>query len=148
MLNLDQATPKLKLGHRYWDSKRAGRTMPARADLDPAEMVPFLSQVVLVDVIADPADFRYRLMGTTIDSHMSRPYTGIHLSTIPHQKAPSRMWDNFSSVVAARAPIITNVAYVGPHKDFLQVRDIIMPLSADGANVDMLFIVVDFIART
>jgi hypothetical protein len=147
MLNLEQATPKLQLGYRYWEAKRAGRRMPARADIDPAEMVPFLSHVVLVDVLTDPPDFRYRLMGTTVDLHMLRPYTGIRISDIPHQRPPSRMWDNFTSVVVNREPIVTNVPYVGPHKEFLQVQDIIMPLSADGTNVNMLFAIVDFVSR-
>ena len=30
-----QATPVLLQGFDYWDSKRRGRSMPARADLDP-----------------------------------------------------------------------------------------------------------------
>ncbi len=147
MLDLDQATPKLKLGYRYWDSKRAGRRMPARADIDPAEMVPFLSHVVLMDVLRDPPDFRYRLMGTTVDSHMTRHYTGLRLSEVPHQRPPSAMWSNFEAVARDRVPLLTNVPYVGPHKEFLRVQDLIMPLSADGEIVDILFAIVDFVRK-
>lgn len=147
MLDLDQATPKLRLGYRYWDSKRAGRRMPARVDIDPAEMVPFLSHVVLMDVLRDPLDFRYRLMGTTVDSHMTRHYTGLRLSEVPHQRSPSAIWTNFETVARDGAPLQTNVPYVGPHKEFLRVQDMIMPLSADGRTVDILFAVVDFVRK-
>ena len=51
------------------------------------------------------------------------------------------------SVTRERTPILTNVPYVGPHKDFLRVQDLIMPLSSDGRNVDILFAVVDFLRR-
>jgi len=147
MLDLDQATPKLQMGYRYWDAKRAGRTMPARADIDPAEMVPFLPHVVLVDVLRDPPDFRYRLMGTAVDAHMTRHYTGVRLSEVPHQRPPSVMWSNFETVARERAPLLTNVPYVGPHKEFLRVQDIILPLSADGHTVDILFAIVDFVRK-
>ena len=78
---------------------------------------------------------------------MTRPYTGMNLSEVPHQRAPSIIGSNFESVVRHREPILTNVPYVGPHRDFLRVQDLIMPLSSDGTNVDILFIVVDFVRR-
>jgi hypothetical protein len=36
---------------------------------------------------------------------------------------------------------------VGPHKDFLSVVDMVMPMASDGVRVDMLFCVVDFLIR-
>ena len=147
MLDLDRVTPKLQSAYRYWDLKRAGRPMPARADIDPAEMVAFLSHIVLLDVLRDPLDFRYRLMGTAVDAHMTRYYTGLRMSEVPHQRAPSIIWSNFETVLRERTPMLTNVPYVGPHKDFLRVQDLIMPLSSDGQEVDILFAVVDFLRR-
>ena len=46
---------------------QAGRRMPARADLDPAEFKTLLPSMILVDVVYDVAgkpDFIYRLLGT------------------------------------------------------------------------------------
>ena len=36
--------------YRYWDSKRQGRCMPSRADMDPVEIPEYLSNVIPVDV--------------------------------------------------------------------------------------------------
>ncbi|MBG06491.1 MAG: hypothetical protein CMM59_20710 [Rhodospirillaceae bacterium] len=36
--------------YEYWDSKRQGRRMPSRADIDPVEIPEYLSNVILVDV--------------------------------------------------------------------------------------------------
>ena len=36
--------------YRYWDSKRQGRRMPSRADMDPVEIPEYLSNVIPVDV--------------------------------------------------------------------------------------------------
>lgn len=144
----DHASLLLRQGYRYWDSKRAGRAMPARADIEPSEIMPLLPHVVLLDVLEDPLDFRYRLMGTAIEANLSQRYTGLKMSEIAHQRPPSRLWSNFQTVVVSRQPLITQVPYTGPHKDFLAAQDLITPLSSDGSRVDMLFNLVDFIPRT
>src|SRR5512134_2272816 len=56
--------PDIVVFHRYWDSKRRGRRMPSRADIDPAEIVPLLPGITLIDVVADARGFVYRLVGT------------------------------------------------------------------------------------
>ena len=137
----------LRQGFRYWDGKRAGRAMPARADIDPAEIKALLPHVVLIDVLSDPLDFRYRLMGSAIEAHLSNRYTGLKMSEIAHQRPPSRLWSNFQAVVVSRQPLVTQVPYIGPHKDFLAAQDLITPLSSDGSKVDMLFNLVDFLPR-
>lgn len=151
MLVLDQASMLLRQGYRYWDGKRAGRAMPARSDIDPVEIRALLPHVVLIDVLGEPSagslDFRYRLLGTAVEAHLSNRYTGLKMSEIPHQRPPSRLWSNFQAVVVSRQPLVTQVPYIGPHKDFLAAQDLITPLSSGGSKVDMLFNLVDFVPR-
>ena len=151
MIDLPLATPRLRDGYDYWNAKRGQRAMPGRADLDPAEIKPLLPHVVLMDVLrrpqSGPLDFRYRLIGTAIDAHSSGRFTGLRMSEIAHQRPPSRLWSNLESVVTARQPKTHRVPYAGPHRDFLSVVDIVMPLSRDGEAVDMLFCIVDYVAR-
>lgn len=129
----------------YWTRKRRGHRLPGRADLDPGEMVAFLPNVILLDVLRDPLDFRYRLVGTTVEDHMLRPYTGMRVRELDHQRPPSRVWTKFETAIAARRPVATRLPYVGPYREFVRVEDVVMPLAADGATVDMLFVVIDFI---
>lgn len=129
--------------------------MPSRSDINPAEIPALLPHVVLLEVLReapagpdDPAlDFRYRLMGGAVEAHLTMRYTGLRMSEIPHQRAPSRMWQNFSTVVETARPMITQVPYIGQHKDFLAAQDLITPLSEDGSTVTMLFNLVDFLPR-
>ncbi|MEK9970708.1 MAG: PAS domain-containing protein [Ferrovibrio sp.] len=151
-LDMDSATPRLRQAFDYWDGKRAGRPMPARADLDPAEIKPLLPYVVLLDVLRDaepgwPLDFRYRLLGTVTDGMMNARYTGLCMSELAHQQPGSRIWQSLDRVTTTRAPHMNRVPYVGPHKDFMSVVDLVMPLSNDGAQVTMLFCIVDFVPR-
>jgi hypothetical protein len=48
----------------YWEGKLHGRTMPRRSDIDPAELIGLLPNIMLVDVVADERRFVYRLVGT------------------------------------------------------------------------------------
>jgi len=150
--DLNTATPLLRQAYAYWDAKRNGREMPARRDLDPAEMVPLLPYLVLMDVQHAakpgwPLDFRYRLIGTHADLMMNGRYTGKSMSDLPHQQPGSRIWESLEAVTLARVPRVNRVPYVGPHKDFISVVDMVMPLSSDGATVDMLFCIIDFVPR-
>lgn len=150
--DLDTATPLLRQAYAYWEAKCYGREMPARRDLDPAEMVPLLPYIVLMDVLHGatpdwPLDFRYRLIGTHADVMMNGRYTGKSMSDLPHQQPGSRIWTSLEAVTRARAPRVNRVPYVGPHKDFISVVDMVMPLSSDGQTVDMLFCIIDFVSR-
>jgi hypothetical protein len=48
----------------YWRGKAGARRMPARKDIDPAELTPFLSRLGIVEVVPDARRFIYRLVGT------------------------------------------------------------------------------------
>jgi hypothetical protein len=144
---IGRATQRLQTAYSYWRSKASAGRLPGRADIDPGEMVPFLAHIVLLDVLRGPLDFRYRLMGTAVEAHMLRRYTGELMSTVEHQRAPSRIWSDFELVATRARPILTDVPYVGPHSDYLRVQHVILPLAADGAQVDMVLSVVDFIPK-
>jgi hypothetical protein len=151
-LDLESATPRLRQAFEYWVAKCGSRPIPARADLDPAEIKPLLPYLVLMDVLRDsrpgwPLDFRYRLIGSVTDAMMNARYTGKCMSELPHQQPDSRLWQSLSHVTETRQPQVNRVPYVGPHKDFISVVDLVMPLSADGIDVDMLFCIIDFVPR-
>src|SRR5690554_3316287 len=57
--------PRIRAFYSYWDAKRAGRLMPSRLDIDPAEIVAFLPSIIILDVVSHaPLRLRYRLVGT------------------------------------------------------------------------------------
>ncbi|MBK8161114.1 MAG: hypothetical protein IPK59_20930 [Rhodospirillaceae bacterium] len=137
-------------GYDYWLGKARALAdpslLPARRDFDPLIDVPRLApRIMLMDVLQDPLDFRYRLVGTALRRHMAQDWTGQKLSEIPFQRIGSTVWDNNELVTRERRPLLARPPYIGPHKDFLFVESIILPLADDGDRVDMLMFVVDFI---
>ncbi|MEZ5667468.1 MAG: PAS domain-containing protein [Alphaproteobacteria bacterium] len=131
----------------YWQGKRAGRAMPSRCDLDPCEIPKLLPNLILFDVRWNPLDFRYRLVGTHLDYHMSEPRTGQWVSAIAHQSRGSVFWNALETVALSREPMSSSIPYVGPHRDYKRAEDIIMPLSDDDATVNMLFVAVAFLKK-
>lgn len=118
--------------------------MPARADLDPADIVPILPHVILFDVRDDPLDFRYRLIGTAVANNLIRNLAGQWMRDIPHQAPPSVIHGACQRVVEHGHPISSQTPYIGPNKDLFSTEDVIMPLSADGKKVNMLFVTVAY----
>jgi hypothetical protein len=141
------ALPVNRASLTYWLSKRGGRSMPSRADLDPAEIVSILPYVFLLDVAREPLDFRYRLIGTRMAQYMTSDHTGGWMSQIDHQRPPSRIWSSCEAVVRNKAPLTSDIPYVGINHDFLSTEDVMMPLSDDDREVNMIFVTADFLKR-
>lgn len=134
----------VRRGYDYWTSRCAGR-LPSRAMIDPADIPALLPHVVIHGVRREPLDFVYRLVGTEVRRHMAEDRTGQWMSAIPDQSPPSRIWDNLRQIVETGRPILNQTPYAGPHRDFLRMESVQLPLAADGVRVDMILAFVDFL---
>lgn len=132
----------------YWEGLRRGRRMPARRDIDPSDIRDLLPHLMLFDVLREPLDFRYRLIGTHVESFMSRSYTGRLVSEFPQTRPGSVVWANCLRVLETRAPLVARTPYVGPKRDYTAMEDLIMPLSEDGDTVTMLFVAVAYVWKS
>ena len=138
------SAPRLKEALAYWQSKRAGRAMPARRDLDPVDVPKLLPYVMLYDVLPAPLDFRFRLIGTEARSLLSQDYTGKLFSELPGKGRGSIVWDNCEQVVLTRAPFSRSPPYVGPERHLRHCENLLMPLSDNGSDVTMIVQVISF----
>lgn len=125
----------------YWESKESylGR-LPARADLQPDEMVPFLPFVALINVQHQTTPrFQFRLVGTGIVGSMGRETT--------NRPVDEALFGANAVVVEAffNIPLMTHgAAYasgqytVAPSGRMLGFETLLLPLSGDGQAIDML----------
>lgn len=66
----------------YWCRERVRLgDLPRSEAFDPAEVVPALGYIMLIEPNADASDFLYRLYGSHVAAHHSRDMTGRWLST-------------------------------------------------------------------
>jgi hypothetical protein len=135
----------VRAGLAYWTDKKAAWPLPARGDFDPLIEVPALvPNMMLKDVRLEPLDFRYRLIGSRVRYHLRQDLTGQWMTAIPGQSPGNPLWTHHEQAVVTRAPVFLHPAYVGPHKEFLRIESVILPLATDHETVDMLMIFVDF----
>lgn len=130
--------PKLVGLYDYWLSKRGGRAMPSRADIEPTELRGLLPHVFLIDVLEPGKTYRYRLVGTAVEEAVGVSLTGKLLSEV----ATGRIFD-FVSHVFHDVSVHRTVCYFESNFAFkeefsVMYRRLLMPLSADGREVDMM----------
>lgn len=131
-----------------WEEKRGNRFAPKWRDLDffafPLEMIPYL---YLVDIHADPLDFRYRFMGTAICEVEGRDYTGLSVDDVqPPELAPAirKQFEAFTNdpkptffMIQEQTPDWSK----GSQKIYGGLR---LPLSSDGITMDQFVVIGQF----
>lgn len=127
----------------HWEKIRGARAMPSRADLDPIDIPRLLPFTILVDVLHDPLDFRYRLLGTELDRITSRNYKGLRFSEIPHIEKGGGLWSNHEAVVRTGRPLRASVQYIGDDRFIRGLAHGLFPLSADGRTVTTIWCVAE-----
>jgi hypothetical protein len=128
----------------YWRSKRSGRLMPRRADIDPTELPGRLwPHLMLIDVVREEERnrFRYRLLGGDVIRAFGRDPTGEYLdeATSPDAVYRGYIIEIPNDVVGHRRPLYTvNVLTLPGQTVPMTTRRLTLPLSNDGATVNML----------
>ena len=130
--------------YRYWDGKRADRRMPRRGDIDPAELVPFLPALMIVDVVADDRRYVYRLVGTREAEARGRDPTGRAVGEAFLGASRENVLANYERVRLTGRPHI-DLKTVITTKDRIDNSHVIfMPLSEDGQTVTQILVYTDF----
>jgi len=127
----------------YWNhlAQRLGR-LPKRAEVDPLELsVGLLPNIFLVDVVrtagAAPR-FRFRLLGAAITAR-ERVRPGQYLDETGGETTPGDMTRQYLECLERRVGIrSSNLAWDHPTKEFITYRVMLLPLSSDGTEVDVL----------
>lgn len=126
----------------YWYSRRAGRALPSRDDVDPLDLPSgVLPNMILLDIVGSERyrRFRFRLVGTAIYTHVGRELTGLHIDeALPE---PYLSYVTFTHTTAAdqRLPVYSETLYhdQGNFVNGITYR-LVLPLASDGETADMI----------
>jgi hypothetical protein len=123
----------------YWHTRRGNKMMPARADLNPVDLVKILPKVMLVDVLPHAPHFHFRVVGTNIADWIKFDATGQTLDAVEPENYRRMLFATYMECAGARAPTAHRILWDAkdvPHR----YKRLIMPLASDSRNVDMLLI--------
>jgi len=133
-------TPALQRLRRDWEIWRRGREFPARADFDPLDLKYILGHLSLVDVLQDPLRFHYRVHGSNTSERIGIDMTGKMLDVMPDDIFRKIVIEHFTEVIKSRAPVLSYRENHTTDHRILNDEALVLPLSKDGKNIDMLLI--------
>jgi hypothetical protein len=135
-----QCHPDVRAIVAYWRDKAGTRRMPARSDIDPSELKPFLSRISLIDVVPDERRFVYRLVGTEEVALRGYDPTGKSIGEGFFGPNLELAYEHYGYVVENRAPFCYRGDFEVPDGAIENEDVIFLPLSEDGENVNMILL--------
>jgi hypothetical protein len=138
------ASPFVREMFAYWQRRRAGRLAPHPRDIEPGDIKRLLPHLSISDVIAEPFDLRYRLVGTAVTENSGYDFTGRFLHDMPVTTGMNTWRAYYIRVVSEKRPLYGRYrGNLGP--DLIRYVDHgAFPLSSDGATVDRIIEIEDW----
>ncbi len=132
---------------RYWLSKRGRRAMPSRADIDPVDIPELLQHIGLIDVEGPPRRYRYRLVGSYMQTMFGENYQGKYLDKAKHGRYRLFLEDLYTSAADQRQPMLSEAIFDYGTERVVTIRRLILPLAeSEREPVNMLLFANAFIA--
>jgi hypothetical protein len=125
---------ELRQLYAHWDALRGERFAPARRDLDPTRIPRLLPCLVLVEPL-EARRLRYRLAGTDVEHFFGGRMTGRCLDELASGEYLRFIEGLYHTVIERRVPVYAENTYT---ERGLATSRLMLPLSSDGARVDMI----------
>lgn len=124
----------------YWREKAGDQNAAPVASIDPTDMRFVLGYLMLLDVLEDGFDFRYRLYGTKISERFGKDVTG----TTVREFGDTEYIVNFflgayQAVMERRAPLLT-VHYPKKASETASWTRLILPLKNENNEIARLLV--------
>jgi hypothetical protein len=129
--------PALRSLFDYWSGRRNGACLPARRAIDPLDTPELLPHLKLTDV-EPTAELRFRPVGTALDRHLGRDTTGLAVWEGYFATDWEKIQEAYRYVIAKRRPCLRHNQGVGRDRRTFDYQRLLLPLAADGAEVDMI----------
>jgi len=141
---LRQATGGVAQVFRYWDRKRGARAMPSPDDIDFLELRPWLSGIMMVEVVAgsprdrDPGDLIYRVVGERAVRQRGYDPSGMSVRQAAYGDPVPVVLALYAAVVDQGRPLYC-WDEAKPVADQVS-NTLALPLSRDGEAVDWVLV--------
>ncbi len=131
--------PELYRLAALWHGKRRGRFMPARSDLDPIELKPWLGWLSLVRVLDGGEDFVFVVHGTNAGWVTGLALQGRNTDALP-PSARLPVVESYRLACHLRRPLFSAMIARDDQRRRVVLERAILPLSGDGVTVDRLLV--------
>ena len=130
--------------YNYWVSLLDGRDYPSIEDLEPADLIDFAPNSVLLDFTAGRDDPATPYIGDAIRAECGLPGEVQNISQVPSRSLLSRLTDHYMQIIANRAPVGFEAEFENQRGENICYRGIMMPFSSDGDTIDFIYGVINW----
>ncbi len=122
----------------YWAARAAGRAMPDRKDISPADFPRLLPYISLIDVEGEKGPFRIRLAGTRLRDIYDREITGLCLDELDWGDKQDYWLQAYRRIIAQGKPAQGIIKGPRRHKEHLIQYWLRLPLTVGSSGVRMI----------
>ncbi|MEK9970807.1 MAG: PAS domain-containing protein [Ferrovibrio sp.] len=132
--------PELRELAALWEEKRAGRIAPDRADFSPFVLRPYMTRVLIYEIVDDAGTrrFRIRLYGTLISQYSGRDPTGKFVDEIMTEQAYADFNRGLSWSTDNAKPLRAAGSYYFVDRSFVKFESITLPLTIGQQGIQQL----------
>jgi hypothetical protein len=134
------ASANVQALYRYWQGKRTGTDLPARADIDPVDIPALLPYLTIVEVVADARRYVYRLVGTKEVEIRGQDPTGKSVAEAFYGPNINEAHMFYDKAVATRDAVYDCSPFIGPDGRYNDDEILFLPLSDDGSRVTRIVV--------
>ncbi len=128
---------RLRRFHLIWLELKGARELPLRVEVSPERLGFLLGHVTIVDVLREPINFRYRLIGTKIEEagrHGDQGKTVDQIEPVAYRKMATAA---YREVVKGQEPLCQRINYQH-HQNEVTLERVILPFTVAGSDVEVL----------
>lgn len=138
------ASEKIKKINEWWLSKKAGRPLPDRADVDPSELKSLLPYILISDFSLNPFRVRYRLIGTRVVDVSGFNFAGRYLDELIPPDMEEPWMEHYRSAFESRSPVFGETTVPTIHLMTFKYEFGIFPLTCGGEAVAQFLAIEDY----
>lgn len=116
----------------YWRGKCRGTVIPRRTDIDPAELLPILPNLMIVDFEQQPFRVRFRLVGTKVVDITGFEFTGRYLDEIAKPDVEGSFIECYKTASRTRQTVVDRIRWRFDDQMTGEYDFCVLPLDDDG----------------
>jgi hypothetical protein len=124
--------------HAYWLTLGNRGSVPLRQNFSPKAIPRLLPFVILIDVVKEPRDFRFRVVGTAFSRAVAQDVTGRCIGEVFPADYRDEVFERWNAVVEHGGPSWGSGEMWAKERDFLRWQGVALPLHSDNREVNQL----------
>ena len=137
---LNPRSLRLRRVYNYWANLKDGDRPPKRKQLDPLDLgAAILPYLILIDVVNDGEDFRYRLVGSALALAAGCDFTGKTVREFVQPEKLSEIIESYERCLKTGQICCSFGDFGDTNREFIQYERLVLPLcNEDGKICQML----------